>query len=186
MGISKAELIIHPVRLRIMQTLVDGPKTTSEISEGLPGVPKSSIYRHLKLLLDGKMIEVAEVNIVQGIVERVYKLIQAPRLMSQDMTEVSADDHLRYFVSYIVTLIQGFEEYITSVDRPDFETDMAGYTETTFWATDEELRAFISSLNEALAPLAQISPGKGRRKRKIAVIMHPLNLPRSDHERERS
>lgn len=186
MGTSKADLIIHPVRLRIMQTLVDGPKTTSEISEGLPDVPTSSIYRHLKLLLDGKMIEVAEVNIVQGIVERVYKLIQVPRLTSEDMSEVSADEHLRYFVSYIITLIQGFEEYITSVDRPDFERDMAGFTETTIWATEEELRVFVSSLNEAIAPLAQHSRDERRRKRKIAVILHPIVSTRSKHERERS
>ena len=70
MDLDKVELIIHPVRLRIMQAMGAEKLTTQEIAERLPDVPKSSLYRHLKLLLEGEMIGLAETRLVHGIQER--------------------------------------------------------------------------------------------------------------------
>ena len=67
---KKADLIIHPVRLRIMQALTNQTLTTQEITDELGDVPKSSVYRHLKMLLDGGLIAVAETNLVKGIGEK--------------------------------------------------------------------------------------------------------------------
>ncbi len=52
--------------------------------------------------------------------------------------------------------------------------DYTGYTEASFYATDEELDRFSQALNEALAPLLENRPGGGRRKHKVAIIAHPL------------
>ncbi len=174
MTLDKAELIIHPVRLRILEALLDGPQTTGELAKRLPDIPKSSLYRHIKLLLGGEVIAVAEARMVQGIEEKVYTLNQPPRLKAEDLAVTSAEDHLRYFTTYVITLIQGFADYLTGALELDLITDRVGYNEAIFWASEDEFDAFSDKLNSALQPLLDQKAVPGRRKRKIAVVTHPL------------
>lgn len=177
MSLTKVGLIMHPVRVRILQTAASDSLTTQEINERLPDVPQSSIYRHLKLLLDGEMIAVAETRLVNGIQEKVYRLAQRPYLSADDVSGMTTDDHLRTFTTYIMTLLQGFGEYLdTAGPTPDFLADRVGYTEVLFWATDAEMDAFQAVLNEAILPFLQnAGDGNGRRRRKIAIVSHPVS-----------
>ena len=93
----KLDLILHPQRLRIIQTLAGGALTTQEIADRLPGVPKSSIYRQLKALLDGRIVSVVETRPVKGVEERVYQLDVQTAVAPQDLADLTPDDHLRYF-----------------------------------------------------------------------------------------
>lgn len=176
MSLTKVDLIMHPVRFRIMQTLTIDTLTTQEIDERLPDVPKSSIYRHLKLLLDGEMIDVAETRLVNGIQEKVYRLVQRPYLSADDMTGLTADDHWRTFTMYVMTLLQGFADYLaTAGEMPDLLADRVGYTEVSFWATGAELDAFQTALNQAILPLlSNDGAGNGRRRHKVALVTHPI------------
>ena len=114
---KKADLLIHPIRLQILQTLTNGSLTTQEISDALPSIPKSSIYRHLRLLLTGGMIKVAETRSVRGIQEKVYRLLQAPHLGPEDVAGLTREDHLGYFTTYTATLLQGFADYLDSISK---------------------------------------------------------------------
>ena len=111
---EKADLIIHPVRLRILQILADHSLTTGEISDRMPDVAKSSIYRHLRKLLDGGMVAVSEVKSVKGTEEKVYSCVVPPTILVQDIESMSKEDHLYYFSTYAATLIQGFKRYLDS------------------------------------------------------------------------
>jgi DNA-binding transcriptional ArsR family regulator len=177
LSLSKADLILHPVRFRILQTIAADSLTTQEIDDRLPDVPKSSIYRHLKLLLDGEMIEVADTRLVNGIQEKVYRLAQRPYLSAEDVAGMTADDHLRAFTTYVMTLLQGFADYLAVAgETPDLLADRVGYTEVMFWATDAELDQCLTALNQAILPLLpNDEAGNGRRRRKIAVVSHPLS-----------
>ena len=173
MTIDSVELVIHPVRLRILQSLESGPLTTQQMADLLPDVPKSSLYRHLKLLLEGEFVAVAEIRLVQGIQEKLYELSRPVLLGPEDIAELSTDDHLRYFTTYMMTLLRGFASYL---DRPmaiDFVVDRAGYSEVAFWATRQELDTFATKLNEAMTPLLSNKVDKGRQRHKIAIITYP-------------
>ena len=170
--ISKIELIIHPVRIRIIRALYQGPQTTQELDELLSDVPTSSLYRHLRLLLEGDLIGVAETRLVQGIQEKVYELIQMPRLSRDDMETVSREDHLRYFTTFMAILLQGFDEYLES--GPDFQKDMFGYNELAVWATPEEFTKFSEKLNAAILPLLRNGKGDGRKQYQLATILFPM------------
>lgn len=172
MEISKAELIIHPIRIRIVRALLFGPQTTQELAEQLPDVPKSSLYRHLRLLLEGGLIGLAETRLVQGIQEKVYELVQMPHLSRKDMSELSAEDHLRYFTTFMAILLQGFADYLAA--DPDFQSDVVGYTETTVWATPEEFGKFSEKLNAAIVPLLRREKGEGREQYKVATVIYPI------------
>ena len=177
MAIDNVELVIHPVRLRILQSLESEPLTTQEIADRLPDVPKSSLYRHLRLLLESEFVGVAEIRLVQGIQEKVYQLSRPARLGPDDITGLSADDHLRYFTIYLMTLLRGFSVYLAQTAVIDFVADRAGYSEVSFWASRQELDLFSATINEALLPLIENEPDQGRQRHKIAVITYPAGIP---------
>jgi DNA-binding transcriptional ArsR family regulator len=161
-----------------MRTLAERPLTTAQIAERMPDTPKSSIYRHLKLLLEGEAIALADTRLINGIQEKVYQLAKAPYLTAADLQDATADDHLQYFTDYTVSLLSGFAHYLQTAVSPanniDFVADNVGYTEATFYANDAEMFAMQTALNKALLPLfANDGEENGRRKRKIAIIIHP-------------
>lgn len=173
---ERIDLILHPVRFRILQALAGETLTTQELAELLPDAPKSSIYRHLRLLLDGGMVAVSGTRPVRGVFEKTYRLDQPIHISADEISTLTAEEHMRYFQNYAMTLIQGFSEYVAgaipdkSIDMAD---DRAGYTEAFFYATSEELDQFAAALNGALVPLMINPPGEGRRKHKLAIITHP-------------
>lgn len=176
---SLIDLIIHPVRLRILQLLGLGPLTTHQIAGALPDVPTSSIYRHVKLLHRHNLIRVVETYRVRSLEERVYALARPPCLGEADLAGLTADDHVRSFTLYTAALIQDFANYVQSAG--DFRPleDRAGYSEALIYATTEEVDAVGRAINAALAPLLTNGPGPGRRLRKLSVISHPVVAPKA-------
>lgn len=174
MSRSKADLIVHPVRLRILQSLVNQKRTTQEIADALADVAKSSIYRHLRKLLEGEMIAVTETRPVRGVEEKVYTLTRSARLKGADLMGITVEEHIRYFSTYVVTLLQGFSTYIEGSAELDFIADRTGYSEVTFYASPAEFDGLQRALNQALLPLLQNAPGAGRQRRKLATITHPI------------
>ena len=176
---NKADLIIHTIRLRILRELSSVELTTQELAERLGDVPTSSIYRHLKLLLDGGLVEVADTRLVKGIQEKTYRLAQPAILGPGDVADWTADDHLRYFTTYGLTLIHDFYAYFSGAEQEqgvlDLVADRVGYREVYLCATTEELDAAIGAINAALLPLLKNETGNDRRKYKLATILHPMN-----------
>lgn len=178
MSFPKADLIMHPVRFRLLQSLADVELTTQELADRLPDVPKSSIYRHVRLLLEGDMVAIAETQLVNGIQEKRYRLAQPAYLSADDLAGLTAADHVRLFTTYALTLLRGFGAYAYESERARGQVDMlqdrAGYTETAVYATLEELNALHQQLNAAILSLAQHGPAPGRRQYKFAIVTHPL------------
>jgi DNA-binding transcriptional ArsR family regulator len=172
---ERVDLILHPVRFRILETLVGETLTTQEITDRLPDVPKSSIYRHVRALLDAGLIAVEGTHPVRGVVERTYRLDHLPHLGPEEIGRLTAEEYVHYFRVYAMTLIQGFAAYVNAASggSPNMLADRAGYTETFVWATTEELDRFGAALNESLRPLLTNRPAERRRRHKIAFITHP-------------
>ncbi|MDO9084908.1 MAG: helix-turn-helix domain-containing protein [Anaerolineaceae bacterium] len=172
-GNEKADLIIHPIRLRVMQLLGHKPLTTSELDAMMPDVAKSSLYRHLKKLLDGGFIEIAETHLVKGTEERAYRLLLSPHITQEDVQMMSKDDHLHYFSTYAAGLVQDFKAYLDSQDNLDMLADRAGYSEAVFYASTEEMDELFAPFRERLLALSKHLPQAGRRLRKLVFINHP-------------
>lgn len=177
MALTRAELIIHPVRLRIIRALGRERLTTQELAERLPDVPQSSLYRHLRLLRQGEVVDVVEARLVNGIQEKVYAVTGRTHLSQEEMAQLSVDEHLTTFTTYVVSLLQAFASYLAaSADedgRVDMAADFAGYTEVVFYADDLELQQFQQALNVALLPFIENKPTEGRRRYRMAIIAHP-------------
>ena len=58
---APAELIFHPVRLRVIVALARStPMTAQQLAEVLGDVPPATLYRHLNKLLVGGILRVVE------------------------------------------------------------------------------------------------------------------------------
>ena len=86
----KINTILHPVRMRIMQSLLGGKELTAqEISNRVSDVPQASLYRHLNSLLEAEVLEVVEENKVRGTMEKVYALSnQLETMTAKEVKEV--------------------------------------------------------------------------------------------------
>ncbi|MBE2222897.1 MAG: helix-turn-helix domain-containing protein [Anaerolineae bacterium] len=175
---KKVELILHPVRFRIMQTIDGNILTTQEIADQMSDIPKSSIYRQLKILLDGGMISVAETRLVNGIQEKTYQMAQKPYLNAGDVANLSAEEHIHYFTIYVMNVLREFADYMqrseTETGSIDMLADRVGYTEVAVYATRAELDVVQAELNAAIMKLVRNEPGNGRSRHKFAIITHPV------------
>ena len=75
MNQSKMKLILHPVRMKIIQSLLNGKNlTVQQLSQRAKDVPQATLYRHLNKLLEADFIQVVQENQIRGTVEKVYAL----------------------------------------------------------------------------------------------------------------
>ncbi len=58
---ASLDLLLHPVRLRILRALLDGhPSTTAELRGRLPDIAPATMYRHIAVLTAAGVLEVPE------------------------------------------------------------------------------------------------------------------------------
>ncbi len=171
---SKADLILHPARLQILMALAERPMNTQELSEHLRGVPKSSIYRHMRALLDGGLVEIADTRPVKGVLEKSYRLGQAPHLRMADFAGYDHKDHLRTFATFLASQLQDFSDYLEFAPNPDFQADHVGYSQGIFSLTTEELEGVLQGIRQLFSAYPPGREGPSLKRHKITFITHPM------------
>ncbi|HZX08967.1 helix-turn-helix domain-containing protein, partial [Kribbella sp.] len=157
------DLLLHPVRLRIVHALSGGRvRTTSDLCARLPDVPKTSVYRHVALLAEGGVLEVVDEQRVHGAVERHYQLrADRTRIGPEAAATMTLDDHRRGFTATMAALLAEFNTYL---DRPGADPlkDSVGYRQGILWLSDAELATLIEDIQQALTKHAQNTPTPAR------------------------
>ena len=179
---NKADLILHPARAKIIQALAQKQLTIQELSDELPDLPKSSIYRHMRVLLKGSIVRVAGSRLVKGTPENLYEMAQPAHLNQEDLAAMTPADYQRYFAMFAATQLDEFAAYVHSAPQVNFEQDFAGFSQAIFWAGPEELLKLMQDLQALILPLAQNPPGGERRPHKMAIITHPFIKGEPNHD----
>ena len=173
---SKAlNLVLHPVRLRIIQTLVRRERNTQHIAEAMPDIPVSSLYRHIRLLLESGYIETASTRSVNGIEEKTYRTSETkpPLLSSEDFEGLRKDELAQAFSMLVGMILTSFQEYLDATPEPDWRRDQLGCAEFTFFATPEEYGRIWSTVWSTLSGAEALPATRDRLKRKIALASYP-------------
>jgi DNA-binding transcriptional ArsR family regulator len=169
---SVADVLLHPIRLRIVRTLAGAPDATvGELSDALGDVPPASLYRHIKKLVAVGVIETSSQRPVRGATESRYRVAHGA-LSASDMRSVSKEDHLRYFVTFAATMIDDYAAYLSS-GEPDLLRDGVGYRQVPLDLTDAELRRMAAAMSAAVAPFVGLPRTKARRPRILSTILMP-------------
>ncbi len=168
-----ADTLLHPVRLRIVQVLVGRQLTTQQLKEELSDVPQASLYRHVARLLDVGLLHVTEERAVRGGIERTYAVIESNvELGPAAFESATADDHLRYFATFVGSLVSGFERYLRSVES-DRGPERVLYEQIPLWLTDDELADAAARWTELLEPLRANQPSDERRRTLLSLTLFP-------------
>lgn len=173
---ASADLLLHPVRLRIVQAFLgDRTLTTGDLRAELSDVPVASLYRHVGLLADAGVLAVVGERKVRGTAERSYRLdLAAATIGAADATGMSAADRRRGFRTFAAGLMADFDRYLERTgDAPDLAHDRIGYRQVAVWVTDEEFDAMVADLAAVLRPRMEQAPDGARRRRVISIV----NLP---------
>ena len=147
--------------------------TPLHLKEVLGDVPQATLYRHVNQLHEGGLLEVVDEQPVQGGVERTYGVVtEAVSLGQSDYRDADADDHMRYFATFLGTLLDSFGAYLEAGD-PDFIEDGVGYRQVPLWLTAEEFAELTAALGQAMRSALENEPGEGRTRRLISTIVMP-------------
>lgn len=173
-----SDLLLHPVRLRIVQVFLGrGELTTSALREHLADVPAATLYRQVTALLDAGILEVVDERKVRGAVERTLVLRTANANLGPDeAAAMTAEEHRHAFVTFVAGLIGDFDRYLARGDK-DLARDRVGYRQYAAHLTDEEMDELIADLRAVILPRLEQQPAPGRTRRLISHVLMPAFDP---------
>ncbi len=172
---SSADLLLHPLRLRIVQAFLgDRELTTGQLLAEIDGVPAATLYRQVaNLAKAGVLVAVGERR-VRGTVERTYALSVADAQISdEDLRSMTPEDHRRAFMAFLAGLLGDFDRYIDAGDV-DLEQDGAGYRTVGLWLDRDEFKEMLTEIGAAVQARIGNRPGPGRTRRMLSTVLIPL------------
>ena len=177
-SLSRSKAILHPVRARILVTLHDRPLTPLQLAAHLEDVPLGTVYRHLNLLLDAGLVEVARERRVHGTVERQFALVEAASFLNDTDREQLTGEDILGLVSSLTGVVQAaFHRYVREAPLPPREGEVA-FLVKSLYLTPEEYALFRQ---EVLALLAKAGrrPSPVYERRLIGFFAVPDPDPRN-------
>jgi hypothetical protein len=172
--VATADLLLHPVRLRIVQAFLGGRVlTTAELGAELDDVPTASLYRHVARLSDAGVLVVAGERKVRGAAERSYRLVLEAASVD-DAATMTTEDHRRAFATFVAALLADFDRYVDRADeRPDLLADGVGYRQAGLWLDDAEHAELVHDLVEVVRARMELPQRPGRRRRLLSTVLVP-------------
>ncbi|RXT06485.1 helix-turn-helix domain-containing protein [Ammoniphilus sp. CFH 90114] len=167
---NKADIILHPKRMKIIQTLGGGKKLSiQEIGSILSDIPQATLYRHINTLIEHKIIQIVQENQVRGAVEKILAINEAELRNNENL---SSEDHIELFTTFMTNLLGEFTQYATG---PEFEPlrDGATYRQAMIHLNDEEWKAFIAEYSKLLQSALGKEPREDRKTRTLSTIIIP-------------
>ncbi len=170
---SKMKLILHPVRMKIIQSLVNGRKlTVQQLTERIKDVPQATLYRHMNTLLEAEFIEVVQENQIRGTVEKVFALKEQKPEAQEEFLNWSKEEHIELFFTFTTQLLGLYENYLNKGDV-DLVKDGAGYRVANLHVTDEEYVELVQKIGALIQEASLNEPSSERKVKNLATIIIP-------------
>ena len=161
------EACMNATRQRIIQVIMIKKEATSaEIGEELQDIPRASLYRHIKVLLDAKIITVVKEEFKRGSVEKTYAI--APQMPYDNTNE----EYNSLIQSALMGLQGDFYRYFNG-DNPDPQRDLLTVGTASLMMSDEEMMEFIKAYGNLLQKYMSNKPVEGRKVRKVTLVISP-------------
>jgi DNA-binding transcriptional ArsR family regulator len=182
---SRADLISHPVRARLLLAISGRALTTQQIAMLLPDIPRASLYRHIRDLADAGVLTVVEEKRIRGTLEKTYAVRrEATILTPEDMENTSREEYLRLVTSFLGAMTHIYQAYLAEQeDGLPWEVFARG---TALYLSTDEFQALKRQMLELLKPLEANEPTHERRRRIIGILGVPdqPDPPLSNNEAE--
>jgi Helix-turn-helix domain len=177
-AMASADLLLHPVRLRIVQAFLgDRALTTGALAAELADVPPATLYRQVARLVDAGVLQVAAEQLVRGAVQRTYVLRASAAVITPDqVAAMSTEDMRQAFLAFVAGLLGNVDRYLAR-DGVDPLRDGASFRLAGLWLDDAEFTTLLRDLMRVLQPAAANPPRPGRKRRILATVLLPGDEP---------
>ncbi len=170
---KKPPLILHPVRIRILEVLQGRQLTPYQMHAMLQDIPLPSLYRHIKLLVEGEVIQPVSSQQRHGAVEHAYEAVPGGgRVSLEEFAEISPEDHVKYFQTFTGEQLTAFNRYINQPDCVPV-SDGLRYFCTVLALNQQEFEQLWTEIHGVLAKYQQHPEGDGRTRRQFAIEAIP-------------
>ncbi|MGE6259829.1 helix-turn-helix domain-containing protein [Heyndrickxia sporothermodurans] len=152
--VSKAEALIHPVRMKISQTLIRHKErglTPLEMLKIIKDVPQATLYRHIQVLHDEGIIKVVKEKKVRSVSEKYYTINEdAARLNPKDWESLSENEKLNFVSYYQLSLLTQYQDYLSTLKQKEQSDDRATFSLVELKIDKQEFENFQQELNSLM------------------------------------
>jgi DNA-binding transcriptional ArsR family regulator len=174
--LNKTELLLHPIRMRILLALARQNLTPLQLAQELVNVPQATLYRHLHKLVKAEILKVVEEHPVRGTVEKVYGINhETMRLGQQDLLRASKEELLELFTNFVLGQVREFAAYLQR-DRVNLIEDKVTFRQAPFYLTDAEFMELVTEVGQAFMKHLPNKPAPGRK----ALMWSTIIMPKSE------
>ncbi|TDO56066.1 helix-turn-helix protein [Kribbella sp. VKM Ac-2571] len=168
------DVLLHPIRWRIVQRVLGREVTTTDLKRDLPDVPATTLYRHVAALIDAGYLTVVRERKIRGTTERTLSLDQTKvgRIDEREARAMTPDQHRQAFLMMLTRLAADFDRVVDSGALQP-RIDQLGYSQLALYLSPDDMTAFRSGFAELIEPYLAESPGKDR------VVLSMFSLPDS-------
>lgn len=169
-----ADLLIHPVRWRVIQRLMGRERTTAQLREDLPDVAPTTLYRHVAALLDGGVLTVVKEERIRGTVERTFTLnrLESQRVGAEESKAMSEEQHRTSLTLLLAQVAGDFDRFL---ERGELRTrdDELSYGQVALYVSAEELPQLSADLMRVLGRYLEQPEGE----RKPRIMFTTIAIP---------
>ena len=173
MTTRRSDILLHPIRLRIVLTAAGDEVTTTDLAKRLPDIPQATLYRHITMLADAGILEIVGERQARGAVERTYRVnAQLANINAAEASEMSPEEHFRAFTAFTGSLIESYGRYLNTPGAEPAE-DGVSFRQARLWLTDDELDCLVTDVKATLARYLSFENTTDRAPRLLSTILMP-------------
>lgn len=163
------QVLMNPARSRIIQIISANEECTATfIGEQLKDIPRTTLYRHIQILVENKILAVVKSEQVRGTIEKTYAIDQDTMKKAD-----SVDSAIKSTFSFLMNIYSDFEKYLR-MPSSDINRDMLFFRSTNLYMSDEECAEFVSEISKSIQKRAHNKPTLDRKPRQISLISSPV------------
>lgn len=172
-GRPHVDMLLHPVRVRIVSEFTGRERTVRELADALPDVPQATLYRHVAALADGRVLERVGERAARGPSERVYRVAAgADRIAPEEIDGLPPAEQRRMFSVFTASLIDSFAAYVGS-DGALPSVDGLSYNRAVVNLSRQERLDFGARFAALVAEILALPPARHRRRYHVASCFIP-------------
>ncbi len=170
---AKEDLLLHPVRLRIVMATIGREVTAQQLAGELPDVPQATLYRNINALAVGGILVVVRERRVRNTVEKTYALTKQNLLLTaEDLRTAEPEEFVRLVTQYLGLLLGYFTRYIRRGDA-DLTRDNVLFQSFPLYLSHEEGQELAQAIRAALLPYLKNTPSPERERTIIGLTAVP-------------
>jgi hypothetical protein len=167
------DLVFHPVRMRIITAVSGRTLNTRELLKAIPEIPQATLYRHVRALIQGGVLEVVEERKIRGVEERIFRMKAPPSVTRRDLQGKTNAELEQMGLVFVSGLLSDIRRYLRGKKKADPFRDGVQLNKATLQLSDAELAELNGEVMRLVLAAVKKEPAAGRKARIFSYTIIP-------------